>query len=136
MKMRAVLSLTDKNYKAKPLRRVYIEKKDKKKKRPLGIPTMYDRAMQALYALALEPVAALWAFLNLKSTFPSLLVWNLSDNTFCIPSNAIFARIGDITPPCGVPSSVGNSSPLKINPALRNCFRTDLSIRIFSTSHS
>ena len=56
MKMRAVLSLTDKNYKAKPLRRVYIEKKDKKKKRPLGIPTMYDRAMQALYALALEPV--------------------------------------------------------------------------------
>ena len=57
MKMRAVLSLTDKNYKAKPLRRVYIEKKDKKKKRPLGIPTMYDRAMQALYALGLEPVA-------------------------------------------------------------------------------
>ncbi len=57
MKMRAVLSLTDKNYRAKPLRRVYIEKKDKKKKRPLGIPTMYDRAMQALYALALEPVA-------------------------------------------------------------------------------
>ncbi len=56
MKMRAVLSLTDKNYKAKPLRRVYIEKKDKKKKRPLGIATMYDRAMQALYALALEPV--------------------------------------------------------------------------------
>lgn len=57
MKMRAVLSLTDKGYKAKPLRRVYIEKKDKKKKRPLGIPTTYDRAMQALYALALEPVA-------------------------------------------------------------------------------
>ena len=57
MKMRAVMSLTDKGYKAKPLRRVYIEKKAKKKKRPLGIPTMYDRAMQALYALALEPVA-------------------------------------------------------------------------------
>ena len=56
-KMRAVLSLTDKGYKAKPLRRVYIEKKGKKAKRPLGIPTMYDRAMQALYAIALEPVA-------------------------------------------------------------------------------
>lgn len=56
-KMKAVLSLTDKRYRARPLRRVYIEKKDKKKKRPLGIPTMYDRAMQALYALALEPVA-------------------------------------------------------------------------------
>lgn len=56
-KMKAVLSLTDKGYRARPLRRVYIEKTDKKKKRPLGIPTMYDRAMQALYALALEPVA-------------------------------------------------------------------------------
>lgn len=29
-KMKAVLSLTDKNYKAKPLKRVYIEKKGKK----------------------------------------------------------------------------------------------------------
>ena len=56
-KMRAVLNLSDKNYKAKPLRRVYIEKKGKKAKRPLGIPCMYDRAMQALYALSLEPIA-------------------------------------------------------------------------------
>ena len=56
-KMKAVLSLTDKHYRAKPLRRVFIEKKNKKKKRPLGIPTMYDRAMQTLYALSLEPVA-------------------------------------------------------------------------------
>lgn len=56
-KMKVALSLTNKQYKAKPLRRVYIEKKDKKKKRPLGIPTMYDRAMQTLYALALEPIA-------------------------------------------------------------------------------
>ena len=56
-KMRAVLSLTDKHYKAKPLRRVYIDKKNKKAKRPLSIPCMYDRAMQALYALALDPVS-------------------------------------------------------------------------------
>ena len=57
-KMKAVLSLSGKGYKAKPLKRVYIEKKGgKNKKRPLGIPTMHDRAMQALYALALEPVA-------------------------------------------------------------------------------
>lgn len=56
-KMKGVLALTEKSYKAKPLRRVYIEKKGKKAKRPLGIPCMYDRAMQALYALALDPIA-------------------------------------------------------------------------------
>lgn len=57
VKMRNVLILTDKGYKAKPLRRVLVEKPGKKKKRPLGIPCMYDRAMQALYALALDPVS-------------------------------------------------------------------------------
>lgn len=56
-KMKATLSLSSRRYRAKPLKRVYIEKKGNKKKRPLGIPTMYDRAMQTLYALALEPVA-------------------------------------------------------------------------------
>lgn len=56
-KMKAVLTLTDKGYRAKPLNRVYIAKKGKNKKRPLGIPTMYDRAMQTLYALSLEPIA-------------------------------------------------------------------------------
>ncbi len=56
-KMNAALSLTDKRYKAKPLKRVYIEKYGSNKKRPLGIPSMYDRAMQSLYALALNPIA-------------------------------------------------------------------------------
>jgi RNA-directed DNA polymerase len=56
-KIKAVHSLTGKRYKAKPLKRVFIDKPGKKKKRPLGIPTMYDRAMQSLYSLALEPIA-------------------------------------------------------------------------------
>ena len=57
-KMDAALALGAKGYKAKPLRRVRIPKKGKEgETRPLGIPTMHDRAMQALYALALDPVA-------------------------------------------------------------------------------
>jgi RNA-directed DNA polymerase len=56
-KMWAALSITRKRYTAQPLKRIYIPKPGKKTKRPLSIPTMYDRTMQALYALALQPVA-------------------------------------------------------------------------------
>ena len=56
-KMQATLSLSDQHYRAHPLRRIYIPKPGKSTKRPLSIPTMSDRAMQALYALALQPVA-------------------------------------------------------------------------------
>ncbi|MEH2141532.1 group II intron reverse transcriptase/maturase [Nostoc sp.] len=41
--------------KAKPVRRVWIDKPGKTEKRPLGIPTMNDRATQALVKAALEP---------------------------------------------------------------------------------
>lgn len=41
--------------KSKPTRRVWIDKPGTDEKRPLGIPTMYDRALQALVKLALEP---------------------------------------------------------------------------------
>lgn len=41
--------------KVKPTRRVWIPKPGTEEKRPLGIPTMKDRALQALVKLALEP---------------------------------------------------------------------------------
>jgi RNA-directed DNA polymerase len=41
--------------KSQPVRRVMINKPGRKEKRPLGIPTINDRALQALVKLALEP---------------------------------------------------------------------------------
>ncbi|MFB2980267.1 group II intron reverse transcriptase/maturase [Microseira sp. BLCC-F43] len=41
--------------KSKPTRRVWIPKPNNDEKRPLGIPTMFERALQALVKLALEP---------------------------------------------------------------------------------
>jgi len=56
LKENAVKNLSLRGYNPKPLRRIYIPKKNGKK-RPLSIPTMKDRAMQTLFALALEPWA-------------------------------------------------------------------------------
>jgi len=41
--------------KSSPTRRVWIPKPGRDEKRPLGIPTMYDRALQAVIKTALEP---------------------------------------------------------------------------------
>ena len=72
-KWNAINSLQRKGYKAKPLRRIHIPKA-RGGTRPLGIPTMKDRAMQALYLFALDPVAEAYGdihsygFRNFRST--------------------------------------------------------------------
>ena len=56
-KAMAVQGLGQRSHQPQPLRRIYIPKSDGKRQRPLGIPVMRDRAMQAVHLLALDPIA-------------------------------------------------------------------------------
>ena len=97
-KWSAAQKLCSRGYKPSPLRRIHIPKASGGL-RPLGIPTMRDRAMQALHLLALDPVAETTAdhhsygFRKGRSCADAI---SRVHNVFCRKDAAGFVLEGDI----------------------------------------
>lgn len=98
LKMQAVTELKRKNYNPLPLRRIYIPKKSGKL-RPLSIPVMKCRAMQALWHTALLPIAEEKADKNAYGFRPKRSAHDAIEQCFCALSkkhSATWILEGDI----------------------------------------
>jgi len=98
-KMQAAVSLKRHGYKAQPLKRIYIPKKQKGKYRPLSIPVMSCRAQQAVHLLSLEPIAEIIADKNAYGFRPLRSTADALGQCFIVLSRGISAEYileGDI----------------------------------------
>ena len=98
-KIRAVRLLKRRGYKPMPLKRIYIPKKQKGKFRPISIPSIFDRAMQALWHLALEPIAEESADSNAYGFRPKRSTQDAREQCFIVLSKETSAKFifeGDI----------------------------------------
>lgn len=98
-RMQAAHSLQRRGYQPQPLRRIYIPKKKKGTFRPLSIPCLIDRAMQALHLLALEPVMETQADKNAYGFRPKRSCADAIEQCFTLlarKTSATFILEGDI----------------------------------------